>query len=73
MKKVIFSGFALLMAAAIFTLSFNDNRLESLKADAYGDTKCVETRNCDCKSPDTGTIYNGYKLKNIGGEVEEVM
>jgi hypothetical protein len=69
-KKFVFGGIAIVIAASIFTFNFQDNSLSSLSADAsevIGDTKCVETVNCDCKSPSTGTIYNGYKLKDIGG------
>lgn len=74
-KRILFGGLAVLATVAIFTLSVKDSSLESLRANAVelpgdGGTKCVETTNCDCKSPSTGTIYNGYKLKNIG-EVAE--
>lgn len=68
-KRILFGGFAVVATAAIFTLNTNSSSLQSLRANAVeapGGTKCVETTNCDCKSPSTGTIYNGYKLKNIG-------
>lgn len=74
MKRTLASGIALAAAAAIFTVSVKGSSLESLRANAQdtdlGGTKCVETTNCDCKSPSTGTIYNGYKLKNIGESLE---
>ena len=68
-KRILFGGFAIVATAAIFSLSVKDSSLQSLRANAVvlpGGTKCVETTNCDCKSPSTGTIYNGYKLQNIG-------
>lgn len=69
-KSVILSSFAAAAAVAVFSFSVNDNSLESLSANAGG-TKCVEATNVDCKSPSTGTIYNGYKLQKISGNVQE--
>ena len=74
-KRMLIGCFAVVVTAATFTLSVKDSSLESLRANAFvlpedGGTKCVETTNCDCKSPSTGTIYNGYKLKNIGETIE---
>lgn len=68
---MLIGSFAVVATAATFTLSVQDSSIESLRAKALvnpgdGGTKCVETTNCDCKSPSTGTIYNGYKLRNIG-------
>lgn len=68
-KRMLIASFAIVATAAIFSLSVKDSSLESLRANAVvdpGGTKCVETTNSDCKSPSTGTIYNGYKLRNIG-------
>ena len=75
-KRMLFGSVAAVATAAIFSLSVNNSSLESLRANAIelpgdGGTKCVETTNCDCKSPSTGTIYNGYKLKNIGEAIVE--
>lgn len=71
MKTSFFASLAVIATTAVLTLSIKDSSLESLRANALeSDTKCVETTNCDCKSPSTGTIYNGYKLKNIGTEIE---
>lgn len=64
-KTTLLAGLTAIAAVAVFTLSVNDSSLESLGAEATG-TKCVQTTNCDCESPSTGTIYNGYKLKNVG-------
>jgi hypothetical protein len=75
-KRVITASVAVVATVAVFSLSATDSSLGSLRANATelppeeGGTKCVETTNCDCKSPSTGTIYNGYKLKNIGESLE---
>lgn len=70
-KRMLIGCVAVVATAAAFSLNVKDSSLESLRANAVvapgeGGTKCVATSNCDCKSPSTGTIYNGYKLKNIG-------
>lgn len=69
MKTILLSGFAVSATVVALSFSIKDNSLESLRANAKlaGGTKCVETSNCDCKSPSTGTIYNGYKLTAITG------
>ena len=69
-QRILFACFAVVATAAVFTLSVEDSRLESLRAHAAGDTKCVEVKNSDCKSPSTGTIYNGYTLRKIGEALE---
>ena len=64
-KAILFSGFAVIATALVFTLSVKDSSLESLRANAA--IKCVSASNSDCRSSSTGNIYTGYKAQTIGG------
>jgi hypothetical protein len=67
-KKIIFTGLALVATGAIFTFSANDSSIESLRANALvaAGGKCVQASNSDCLSSSTGNIYTGYKAGTIG-------
>ncbi|MDV2446358.1 hypothetical protein CMU93_02455 [Elizabethkingia anophelis] len=68
-STILLSGFAIVITVATFSLSVENNSLESLRASAkmLAGTKCVPATNSDCLSVSTNQIYIGYRKATIGG------
>ena len=67
-KKVAATCFVIAATVGVFSLTFKNNSLGSLRANALvaaGD-KCVQDPKVDCKSSATGNIYIGYRAGKIG-------
>jgi hypothetical protein len=73
-KKIVFAYLAILIAAIVFTLSFKDSSIGSLRADAkIIPCECIARVNHDCKSPTTGNIYSDLIWSNNGGGVVVIL